>query len=103
MFNIHFLDVISNHSLDAEVGKFLQDLLYMLTFYFGSTVFRTTRMYWCSIMVVGELELSRFLFSDPRLAQNPCKNSTTKIVKVNFMEPERDIERTHIHDDVAQS
>lgn len=53
-------------------------------------------------MVVGELELSRFLFSDLRLAQNPCKNSTTKIVKVNFMELERDIERTHIHDDVAQ-
>lgn len=40
-------------------------------------------------MVVGELELSQFLFSDLRLAQNPCKNSSTKIVKVNFMEPER--------------
>lgn len=48
-------------------------------------------------MVVGELELSRFLFSDPRLAQNPCKNSSTKIVKVNFMDPEREIERTHTY------
>lgn len=81
--------------------KFLRSSLYMLTFYFWLVVFRTRECIGASIMVVGELELSRFLFSDPRLAQNPCKNSTTKIVKVNFMEPERDIERIHIHDDVA--
>lgn len=66
--------------------KFLRPSLYMLGFYFSNRL-SYTRMYRCSKMVVvGELELSRFLFSDVRLAQNPCKNSRTKIVKVNFME-----------------